>query len=100
MNSLSASDSSPKKISKRDIKSLIEDALSKQVKDQAANSRYGADCAESLISVISEFMGNFILIGYDLEMTPITITYAHNQGEMDMLQTALQRYFFKHVDKH
>lgn len=46
----------------------------------------------ALASIVSEFLGSYILLGYNLEGEPLAIQFSTNQLEADALETLLSRY--------
>jgi hypothetical protein len=60
---------------------LLEESALRKVDNQA------------LISIIEEYMGAFILMGYDVDNEPVVILNAKNQLQADGLATLLNRIF-------
>jgi hypothetical protein len=77
------------------IETLIKDALSGMLteaspRDSRVNVR---DDLDAMTATCSEFMNNFIIIGYDLTGNPIhPLIHAKNQLEVDALGQYLQQY--------
>jgi hypothetical protein len=46
-------------------------------------------------SILQEFLGAFILLGYDMANDPVTLVYAPDQKNADALAAQLNRYFYK-----
>lgn len=77
------------------IENLIVDALSNMRSDaDLKDSRaYVRDNLDAMVNTCSEFMNNFIIIGYDLSGNPIQpLLHAKNQLEVDALGQYLQQY--------
>jgi uncharacterized protein YgfB (UPF0149 family) len=76
------------------IKSAMHDYAQKQVK----NIKDKEDMAERLISIIGEYMGAFLLIGYDSNGAPFNIFHATSQLDADAITTALNKMIFKQME--
>lgn len=48
-----------------------------------------------LESILQEFLGAFILLGYDMANDPVTLVYAPDPKNADALAAQLNRYFYK-----
>jgi hypothetical protein len=48
-----------------------------------------------LESILQEFLGAFILLGYDMANDPVTLVCAPDQKNADALAAQLNRYFYK-----
>ncbi|GEM_PF-3350784 len=77
------------------IENLITDALSGMLEnfDMSEPPVDTRDNLDAMILTCSEFLNNFIIIGYDLAGNPIQpILHAKNQLEVDALGQYLQHY--------
>lgn len=77
------------------IEDLIREALSNMLTDATPTSEraYVRDNLDAMVATCSEFMNNFIIIGYDLYGSPIQpLIHAKNQLEIDALGQYLQQY--------
>jgi|TARA_R110000796_G_scaffold41668_8_gene103018 hypothetical protein len=79
-----------------DIETLIRDALSGMLTDITPRGSEGVpvkDNLDAMVVTCSEFMNNFIIMGYDLDGSPIQpLIHAKNQLEVDALGQYLQQY--------
>lgn len=72
------------------LKSALTDYATKQnkvIKDKHA-------VAEKLVSMITEYIGPFILIGYDMQGEPFNIINAPTQLDSDAIATAVNKFIF------
>ncbi len=80
----------------QDIETLIRDALSGMLTDITPRGSEGVpvkDNLDAMVATCSEFMNNFIIMGYDLDGNPIQpVIHAKNQLEVDALGQYLQQY--------
>lgn len=77
------------------IETLIKEALSDMLVDTGPRANRAAvrDNLDAMVATCSEFMNNFIIIGYDLDGDPIhPVIHAKNQLEIDALGQYLQQY--------
>lgn len=77
------------------IEDLIREALSNMLSDVSPKDEraYVRDNLEAMVATCSEFMNNFLIIGYDLYGNPIPpLIHAKNQLEVDALGQYLQQY--------
>ena len=79
---------------KAHIEDLLKNALqeyavrhTKQVKDRQHT-------ADRLSSIISEYLGPFILMGYDAKGEPFNIMHAQTQMDIDAITTAINKFIF------
>jgi len=76
-----------------DIEKLIKDSLKSQLSG-SLKLRRRSDVEAALVNTLSEFMDNFIILGYDLNHKAIEpIFYARNDMGADALTQYLQSYF-------
>ena len=72
---------------------LIRDALKKFVTEKISK-RQTDDEIEAMVSVCSEFMRSFIIMGYDFEGNAINpIFYAKSDMDSDALSQYMQKFF-------
>lgn len=76
-------------------KAQINELLSESLQNYVVKAKKEAKDFEQVISLIndqvSEFLENFLLLGYDLRGNPICIHHAKNQMESDALNTLLNK---------
>jgi hypothetical protein len=92
-------DSTVKKLSQPE-RAHIEELLKSALKDYAVKQtkviKDKEQTAEKLISVITEYIGPFILIGYDLQGEPFNIINASSQLDADAIATAINKFIMSH----
>jgi hypothetical protein len=49
---------------------------------------------QNLTSLISEYLSAFIVLGYDINGTPVNLIHAKNQMDADALSAAINRFIF------
>lgn len=76
-----------KEFSDDDIKNILKEALSLQLKDKRKIPKKNA-LNNALIGTIGEFLSCFKLIGYDLEGNPINMTVYKEKIEKSALDNA------------
>jgi len=72
------------------LKSALNDYATRQkkiIKDKEA-------VAEKLVAMITEYIGPFILIGYDTQGEPFNIINATSQMDADAIATAVNKFIF------
>lgn len=83
-----------KEFSDEDIKNILKDALSLQLKDKRKIPKKNA-LNNALIGTIGEFLACFKLIGYDLDGNPINMTVYKEKIE----KSALDNLFMEEIGK-
>ena len=107
LNTLMASDAeggkpAPKKPKKKVTQSSIDsDQLQRLLKEalqEYAEERTmkHLDNANASSGTLDEFLQTFVLLGYDLNGTPVTIVNTKTQQDADALSTAVTRFFMQH----
>ena len=84
---------------KEAIRKVIEDALKEHVDE--ANIKYNAklDIDNALLASIGEFLGSYIIIGYDLTGEPLQMSYSKTPQESNALDALLMKFvptYFAH----
>lgn len=80
--------------SDKDIRELIKDALRQEYENKKEFNKE-LKLNSALVSTLKEFLGNFIIIGYDLNNNPLIIKYAKTQMEKDALTSLAIKYISK-----
>jgi hypothetical protein len=98
--SLSANNSGPIKVKKvsnkaQDIIDIIQETLHAKITD-TSKKKYGEECVNALIATTGEFLDSFIILGYDFNGMPYTLTKVNNQQDADALAHAVQRFIKTH----
>lgn len=79
---------------KAQIEELLKNALQDYSVKQSKIIKDKEELAKKLSGVISEFLGPFMLIGYDTLGEPFNIIHAHSQMDLDAITTALNKFLF------
>ena len=78
----------------KDIRELIKDALRQEYENKKEFNKE-IQINSALASTLKEFLGNFIVIGYDLNSKPLILKYAKTQMEKDALTSLAIKYISK-----
>lgn len=86
---------------KASVDDVVRDALKiflrKQAKEQQGTKK-GDDVFDALVATNQEFLGSFIIFGYDFEGNPVgPLISAQNQQEADSLSSFLLKFYQYHV---
>ena len=85
-------DEDPKNKDEEELKSLIKDALKVNVEAQKRKvSKH--QLTSALTGTLDEFLNNFILIGYDIEGSPIILRSHKTEMENEALKSLFIKYF-------
>jgi len=76
------------------IEELLESAMREYVFKQATFIKSREDLVNRLSGYISEYLGPFMLIGYDVKGQPVNIIQASSQLEADAISTAINKFIF------
>ena len=80
------------------IKELIKESLEQHI-EITKSRKYKEECAQAVVSILSEFLKTYVVIGYDFEGTPIRIVDVHNGLESDAISTAIHKFVMNmHTD--
>jgi hypothetical protein len=82
----------PEDKSDQELKDLIKDALKSniEVKKKKVSKR---QLTSALTGTLDEFLNNFILIGYDMEGSPIILRSHKTEMENEALKSLFIKYF-------
>ena len=80
------------RLSDNDIKELIEEIKKMKVIDTAAADNKQVDIDNALACTIKEFLTSFLLIGYDMEGSPVIIRSDGSEMGKDALRSLLLKY--------
>lgn len=79
-------------------KAVVEELLRNAFNDYSikfeAKKMERAETAQRITGFISEFLSAFMIIGYDMQGTPMNIIHASNQMDADALSSALNKFIF------
>lgn len=76
-----------------DFQRMLKEALQGYATERV---RKTTDNANAIAATLEEFLNSFVLLGYDLNGTPITIVNTKTQQDADALSTAVTRFFMQH----
>jgi hypothetical protein len=76
---------------------LIRAALESHLVEYAKRKHDQKRNVEQLTSIIEEYLGSFILLGYNYDGEPITLVSATTQQQSDSLSTLIQKFI---MDQH
>ena len=76
------------------LRNLIEEALKLDVKHSNDHKDH-KELADTLGSVMAEFLDSFIVVGYDFDGEPISFQGAANSQQKDALDTLFLKYFYQ-----
>jgi hypothetical protein len=79
---------------KAHIEELLKHAMRDYALKQSKVIKDKEELAKKLSGIISEFLGPFMLIGYDTLGEPFNIIHAHSQLDLDAITTALNKFLF------
>lgn len=85
-------DEDPKNKDEEELKSLIKDALKVNVEAQKRKVSK-RQLTSALTGTLDEFLNNFILIGYDIEGSPIILRSHKTEMENEALKSLFIKYF-------
>lgn len=71
---------------------LIRAALESHLVDYAKRKNDQKRNLEQLTSIVEEYLGSFILLGYNYDGDPITLVSASTQQQSDSLSTLIQKF--------
>ena len=79
---------------KAHIEELLKGALQDYAVRQSRDIKDKQQMASEMSGYISEFLGPFMLMGYDTKGEPFSIMHAHSQLDLDALTTLLNKFLF------
>lgn len=91
------SSSSPKKLTqteKSHIEELLKSTLQEYAIRQTKTIKDKEDIAQKLTAIIGEYIGAFMLIGYDAKGDPFNMLHAPTQLDIDAINTSLNKLVF------
>lgn len=74
---------------------LVDSALKLHLSDYGKKRKKKNNQLQAVNSAVEEFLGNFVVIGYDYNGNPMTTINAKNQRDMDALYTLVQKFVFQ-----
>jgi len=85
------------KMDKKQIEELLKSAMQDYLAHQTNAKVEKSKSMASLISMISEYLSAFIIIGYNVNGEPINAIHASNQKDADALSAAINRFIFNTI---
>lgn len=79
---------------KAHIEELIKGAMQDYVVKQHKFIKDREELAHKLSSIIEEYLGPFMLIGYDTKGQPFNIIHAQSQLDLDAITTSINKFIF------
>lgn len=79
---------------KAHIDELLKSAMQEYAVRQHKHIKDREELAQKVSSIISEYLGPFMLIGYDTKGQPFNIIQAHSQLDIDAITTAINKFIF------
>ena len=84
---------------KKDIEGLIRSAMQDYLVHQSNTKIEKAKNIDALITLVSEFLSAFIIIGYDVNRGPVNLIHAKNQMDADALSAAVNKFILNSISK-
>lgn len=84
-------------IEKKEIQDLLNSVLKDHILQQSISKNNRIKSIQSLVSIISEYLGSFFIIGYDVSGQPVNLIHATNQKDADALSAAINRFIFQSI---
>lgn len=82
------------KADKQQIEELLKSAMQDYLKYQTSMRVEKTKNINNLVNLISEYLGAFIVLGYDVTGNPVNLIHATSQMDADALATALNKLVF------
>lgn len=89
----------PLKGDKEQIESLIKSVMQDYLVHQSNISVEKSKNLKALVTLISEFLSAFIVIGYDVNRAPINLIHATSQMDADALSAAMNKFILNSLNK-
>lgn len=77
---------------KAHIEELLKSAMLEYSTRQRKHIKDREELFNRISSIISEFLGPYMLIGYDIKGEPFNIIHASSQMDMDAITTAMNKF--------
>jgi len=83
---------------KSHIEELLESAMKEYAVRQHKHIKDKEELASRIIGVVSEFLGPFMLIGYDTKGEPFNVFHISSQMDFDALTAAINKFIFNNTN--
>lgn len=85
------------KADKKQVEDLLKSSLQDFLLRKSAIGHEKAKNVNSLVSLITEYLSAFIIIGYDVSGEPVNIIHATNQMDADALSAAINKFIIHSI---
>lgn len=85
---------------KAHIEELLKSAMQDYAIKQHKHIKDREELAQKLSSYVSEFLGPFMIIGYDTKGQPFNIIHAHSQLDLDAITTSINKFIFNIINNN
>lgn len=86
------------KTDKKQIEDLLKSSLQDFLLRKSNLNQEKAKNVNSLVSLITEYLSAFIIIGYDVSGDPVNIIHATNQMDADALSAAINKFIINSIN--
>lgn len=83
---------------KKQIEDLLKSSLQEFLIRKSGANMEKAKNVNNLISLITEYLSAFIIIGYDVAGQPVNIVHATNQMDADALSAAINKFIIHSIN--
>ena len=83
---------------KAHIEELLKSALQEYAHNQTKNIKDRENTAQKITAIITEYLGPFILLGYDSKGEPFNIIHATSQLDADAISAAVNKFIFNSLN--
>jgi hypothetical protein len=88
------------KMDKKQIDELLRSALQDYMVQHSSVKVEKSKNMHNLATLVSEYLGAFLILGYDMNGAPISCIHAKNQMDADALSAAINRFILNAAEKH
>lgn len=88
------------KMDKKQIDDLLRSALQDYMVQHSNVKVEKSKNMHNLATLVSEYLGAFLILGYDMNGAPVSCIHAKNQMDADALSAAINRFIFSAAEKH
>jgi len=88
----------PTKIQKLQIEDLLKSVMQDYMMHHAHTKNEKLKNVQNLVSLVSEYLSAFVILGYDINGTPVNFIHAKNQMDADALSAAINRFIFNAIN--
>lgn len=77
---------------KKNIEDLLKNVMQDYLVHESRTRVENVKNIENMISIISEYLSAFIIIGYDMKSNPVNLIHAKSQMDADALSAAINKF--------